>query len=55
MLAKEVERGIKLLMDCDDDVRIKVKEMSKKCRMAKMENGSSSASLGVLIEKLVTS
>lgn len=55
VLAKEVERGIKLLMDCDDDVRTKVKEMSKKCRTAKMENGSSYASLGVLIEKLVTS
>nr|POE75027.1 udp-glycosyltransferase 71k2 [Quercus suber] len=55
VLAKEVERGIKHLMDCDDEVRRKVKEMSKKCRVAKMENGSSYASLGVLIEKLVTS
>nr|POE50424.1 udp-glycosyltransferase 71k2 [Quercus suber] len=55
VLAKELERGIKHLMDCDDEVRRKVKEMSKKCRVAKMENGSSYASLGVLIEKLVTS
>ncbi|KAF3975709.1 hypothetical protein CMV_001061, partial [Castanea mollissima] len=55
VLAKEVERGIKHLMDCDNEVRRKVKEMSKKCRLAKMENGSSYASLGVLIEKLVTS
>uniref|UniRef100_A0A7N2MV90 Glycosyltransferase n=1 Tax=Quercus lobata TaxID=97700 RepID=A0A7N2MV90_QUELO len=55
VLAKEIERGIKQLMDCDDEVRRKVKEMSKKCRVAKMENGSSYASLGVLIEKLVTS
>ena len=53
--AKEVERGIKHLMNYDNEVRQKVKEMSKKCRVAKMENGSSYASLGALIEKLVNS
>ena len=53
--AKEVEGGIKRLMNYDDEVRQKVKEMSKKCRVAKMENGSSYASLGALIEKLVNS
>ncbi|KAF2286762.1 hypothetical protein GH714_027993 [Hevea brasiliensis] len=52
VLAEEVERGIKRLMDVDDEVRRKVKEMSKKSKMAVMENGSSHASLKSLIEKL---
>ena len=51
--AEEVERGIKRLMDGEDEVRRKVKEMSTKSRMAVMENGSSYRSLGALIEELV--
>ncbi|KAK7846347.1 udp-glycosyltransferase 71k2 [Quercus suber] len=52
VLAEEIERGIKRLMDGDGEVRKKVKEMSKKARMAVMENGSSYTSLGTLIEEL---
>jgi hypothetical protein len=53
VLAEEVERGIKRLMDGENEVREKVKEMSKKSKMAVMENGSSYRSLGALIEELV--
>ena len=52
VLAEEIERGIKCLMDGDGEVRKKVKEMSKNVRMAVMENGSSYMSLGTLIEEL---
>lgn len=54
VLAEELERGIKRLMDGDDEVRRKVKEMSEKSRMAVMENGSSYASLTSLIENLTS-
>jgi len=53
VLAEEVERGIKRLMDGENEVREKVKEMRKKSKMAVMENGSSYRSLGALIEELV--
>ncbi|KAF3947037.1 hypothetical protein CMV_026775, partial [Castanea mollissima] len=53
VLANEVERGINCLMDCDNEVRKKVKDMSKKSRVAMMENGSSYVSLKALIEELV--
>lgn len=53
VLAEEVERGIKRLMDGEDEVRRKVKEMSKKCTAAMMEDGSSYRSLAALIEELV--
>ncbi|KAF5472241.1 hypothetical protein F2P56_008977 [Juglans regia] len=52
VVADEVERGIKRLMDGDDEVRTKVKEMGQKSRKAMMENGSSYTSLGALIEEL---
>uniref|UniRef100_A0A2N9GTE7 Glycosyltransferase n=1 Tax=Fagus sylvatica TaxID=28930 RepID=A0A2N9GTE7_FAGSY len=55
VLANEVEYGIKCVMDCDNEVRRKVKEMSKKCREAMMENGLSYASLRALTEELVSS
>lgn len=53
VVAEEVERGIKRLMDGDDEVRRKVKEMGTKSRMAMKENGSSHSSLGALIGELV--
>ncbi|KAF5742381.1 hypothetical protein HS088_TW09G00426 [Tripterygium wilfordii] len=52
VLAEELERGIKLLMDGDGEIGRKVKEMMEKSRMAVMENGSSYVSLGSLIDKL---
>ena len=53
VLANEVERGINCLMDYDNEVRKKVKEMSKKSRVAMMENGSSYVLLRALIQELV--
>ena len=53
VLANEVERGINRLMDYDNEVRKKVKEMSKKSRVAMMENGSSYVLLRPLIQELV--
>ena len=53
VLANEVERGINRLMDYDNEVRKKVKEMSKKSRVAMMENGSSYVLLRALISALI--
>ncbi|KAH7521178.1 hypothetical protein FEM48_Zijuj07G0005700 [Ziziphus jujuba var. spinosa] len=53
ILAEEVERGIKMLMNGEEEVREKVREMRKKSRMALMENGSSIKSLGELIKELM--
>uniref|UniRef100_A0A5B7CC84 UDP-glycosyltransferases domain-containing protein n=1 Tax=Davidia involucrata TaxID=16924 RepID=A0A5B7CC84_DAVIN len=52
VLAEEVERGVRRLMDGDGEIRRKVKEMSEKSRKAVTENGSSLTSLGHLIEEL---
>lgn len=51
--AEEIERGLRRLMDGDDEVRKKVKQMREKSRTAVMEDGSSYKSLGSLIEKIV--
>lgn len=51
--AEEIERGLRRLMDGDDEVRKKVKEMREKSRTAVMEEGSSNKSLGSLIKKIV--
>ena len=53
VMANEIERGIKSLMDCNNEVRTKVKEISMKSRMSMMENGSSCASMRALIQELV--
>ncbi|KDO77236.1 hypothetical protein CISIN_1g039408mg [Citrus sinensis] len=44
--AEEIEWGLRRLMDGDDEVRKKVKEMREKSRTAVMEEGSSNKSLG---------
>ncbi|MED6179382.1 UDP-glycosyltransferase 43 [Stylosanthes scabra] len=49
--AEEVERGVRLLMNGADGIRRKVKEMSEKCRVALMENGSSYSKLVSLIQE----
>ncbi|KAI3747258.1 hypothetical protein L6452_09711 [Arctium lappa] len=56
VLAEEVERGVRELMDGGDDgeLRKKVKDMSEKSRKALMENGSSFGSLGDLINMLLS-
>ncbi|TXG48313.1 hypothetical protein EZV62_027607 [Acer yangbiense] len=54
VLAEELERGLRRLMDSGDVVRTKkVKEMKEKSRMALMENGSSYKSLQSLAKQLV--
>nr|GLL29077.1 anthocyanidin 3-O-glucosyltransferase 2-like [Ipomoea trifida] len=50
--AEAVERGVRKLMDGDDEVRGKVKEYSEMCKRVWMKNGSSAVSLGKLIEDL---
>lgn len=53
VLAEELEQGLQQLMDGDDEVRRKVKQMKEKSRTAMMEDGSSYKSLGSLIEELM--
>lgn len=53
VLAVEVERGIRKLMDGDHVVRARVKDMREKSRMALMENGSGYQALEDLIEELM--
>ncbi|KAH7569699.1 hypothetical protein JRO89_XS06G0247400 [Xanthoceras sorbifolium] len=53
VLAEELERGLRRLMDGNDEVRIKVKEMRDMSRTAVIENGSSYRSVGSLVEELM--
>nr|AGU14121.1 UDP-glycosyltransferase [Cicer arietinum] len=50
--AEEVENGISTLMNGSDEIRRKVKDMSEKCRVALMENGSSYTNLLSFIHQL---
>lgn len=50
--AEELERALRRLMDNNDEVRSKVKQMEVKCRIVLMENGSSYEALNLLIHKL---
>ncbi|GKD92266.1 anthocyanidin 3-O-glucosyltransferase 2-like protein, partial [Tanacetum coccineum] len=50
--ADEIESGIRRLMK-DNDIKTKVKEMSKKSRAAVAEGGSSYASVGCLIQDFI--
>ncbi|KAL6196686.1 hypothetical protein ACLB2K_032300 [Fragaria x ananassa] len=52
--AEEVERAVTRLMDRDDPVKRKTKEMKEKSRKAVMENGSSFTSLARLIDDIMT-
>ncbi|KAJ4702527.1 Glycosyltransferase [Melia azedarach] len=51
--AEELETALRRLMDGDNEVRKKTKEMKERSRIAMMENGSSYKSLGCLIEELL--
>ncbi|XP_059633846.1 UDP-glycosyltransferase 43-like [Cornus florida] len=53
VLAEEVERGVKGLMDGDGELRRKVKEINEKSRKVVMENGSSFVRMGELVEELM--
>ncbi|PON67273.1 UDP-glucuronosyl/UDP-glucosyltransferase [Parasponia andersonii] len=50
--AKEIEIGIRRVMEGDSDIRRRVKEMSEKGRKALMEGGSSHSSLGRFINNV---
>ncbi|KAJ1440011.1 UDP-glycosyltransferase family, conserved site [Sesbania bispinosa] len=52
--AEEVENGIRSLMNGSDEIRRKVKEMSDKCKVALIENGSSYTNLMSLIQELTS-
>ncbi|KAI3519370.1 hypothetical protein L1887_08425 [Cichorium endivia] len=50
ILADEIEKGIREVMDGDSQVRVKVREMKGKSRLALEEGGSSLASLRRLVD-----
>ncbi|KAG8474452.1 hypothetical protein CXB51_033794 [Gossypium anomalum] len=52
VVAEELERGLRRLMDGEDEVKAKVREMKSKSRMVLMENGSSCKSLASLIQEI---
>ncbi|KAL8196053.1 hypothetical protein R6Q57_025053 [Mikania cordata] len=51
--AEEIERGIRRLME-DDEVRAKVKEMAKLSRATVAQGGSSYASVGYLVQEIMS-
>ncbi|KAG7986873.1 hypothetical protein I3843_03G104500 [Carya illinoinensis] len=53
VIAEEIEKAVKCLMEGDSEVRKRVKEMSEKSREAVIEGGSSYAPLGRLIEAMM--
>nr|QBQ64831.1 UDP-glycosyltransferase [Cyclocarya paliurus] len=53
VMAEEIEKAVKRLMEADSEVRKRVKEMSEKSRKAVIEGGSSYASIGRLTEVMM--
>ncbi|XP_031268593.1 anthocyanidin 3-O-glucosyltransferase 2-like [Pistacia vera] len=53
MVADEIARAIKCVMESDNEVRKKVKEKSEKSRLVVMEGGSSYAAFGDLIDDIL--
>ncbi|KAL4598840.1 hypothetical protein ACB092_11G085800 [Castanea dentata] len=51
--SKDVENGIRQLMESDNLIRKRVKEMTERSRMALMDGGSSHFSLGQLIDDVI--
>ncbi|KAJ0028263.1 hypothetical protein Pint_36650 [Pistacia integerrima] len=52
--SREIEKGIKKLMEDDNEIRKKVKEMSEKSRKTILEGGSSFTSLGCFIDDVMS-
>ncbi|KAM4071384.1 hypothetical protein ACB094_11G058300 [Castanea mollissima] len=52
VMAEEIKKAVECVMQGDSEVRKRVKEISEKSRKAVMNGGSSSASLGRLIEDI---
>ena len=51
--AQVIEAGIRRLMEHGNGIRLRVKEMSEKCRKAVLDGGSSYSSLGRLINDVI--
>ncbi|XP_010260709.1 PREDICTED: anthocyanidin 3-O-glucosyltransferase 2-like [Nelumbo nucifera] len=51
--AEDVERGVRIMMDGDNEVRRKVKEIQERSRKAVAQGGSSFVSLGRLIHDVI--
>ncbi|XP_031268589.1 anthocyanidin 3-O-glucosyltransferase 2-like [Pistacia vera] len=54
VVADDIARAIKYVMESDNEVRKKVKEKSEKSRLAVMEGGSSYTAFGGLIDDILT-
>ncbi|KAJ0028651.1 hypothetical protein Pint_36634 [Pistacia integerrima] len=52
--SREIEKGIKKLMEDENERRTRVKEMSEKSRKTIMEGGSSFTSLGCFIDDVMS-
>ncbi|KAJ0088630.1 hypothetical protein Patl1_33202 [Pistacia atlantica] len=52
--SREIEKGIKKLMEDENGIRKRVKEMSEKSKKAMMEGGSSFTSLGCFIDDVMS-
>ena len=53
VMAEEIMKAVKCVIEGDNEVRKRVKDMSEKSRRAMMHGGSSFASLGQLIEDML--
>ncbi|CAK8538704.1 unnamed protein product [Lathyrus sativus] len=51
--ADKIHRGIRSVLDKDEEVKKKVKEIRKKCKKTLLEGGSSYIYLGSLIDYIV--
>lgn len=51
--AEEIEKAIKQLMEPENEIRLKVKDMKEKSRLALKEGGSSYNSVGHFIEQVM--
>lgn len=51
--AEEIEKAIRELMDPENKIRMKVKEMKEKSRAATTEGGSSYTSIGSFIQSIM--
>ncbi|PHU18438.1 hypothetical protein BC332_14133 [Capsicum chinense] len=50
-----MERAIRCIMDSQNHLRNRVKDMGEICRKAQMEGGSSFISLGLFVETILDS
>jgi len=51
--AEDIEKAIKQLMEPENEIRLKVKDMKEKSRLTRKEGGSSYNSVGHFIEQVM--